>query len=348
MNIRIFLKLGALIGLLALALVGVMYGIAPLLPGASQLGYSSESRFYVMDVGRGIQHPLLDDPAQPWWSPDGEQMAFIRHAPQLMADRVMIAQMYTSGPQVMYPAEVQNGVVLHSPAWSPFDSRLAFTYLETGTTALQLVVLEPDTGSARRERISGGIPAGSILNWTGANRLRYVSVEKDRVRLNELRLNEVEPVVVREWPFPTVSTRQAVLSADGSHFILPAVAPNNLNFELYLFDTDVDAVRNLTNRRTHNDTNPVWSPDEQRILFRSLTDSGQYLVLMNTDGSEQQTLFHVREGLLSQVQWSPDGEQISYVLNQGGHKRLCIFRMTASTVNCPAQGVDQASWRPNS
>jgi Tol biopolymer transport system component len=345
MGTRIILRLGGIIGGLALVLVGVVYGIAPGLPGAGQLGYSRESRFYVLDVARSIQHPLLDSPAQAQWSPDGDQLMYVNRADA--AEQIVISQVYEPEARTIYPTQDEPGIVAHSPAWSPFDSHIAFTYAQEGSKALDLVVLEPDSGRSQIENIAGGIPQETALNWTAADRLRYVSVDTGTVRLSEIRLNETEPVIVREWSFSTMAARRAALSADGRRFVLPAIVPYDLNFELYLFDVASDEVRNLSNRSTHNDTNPVWSPDERHILFRSLTDSGQYLVLMNPDGSDQQTLFHIREGLFSQVNWSPDGEQVSYVLNQSGDKRLCIFRAADSTVNCPASDVDQASWRPN-
>ena len=344
-SIKIILKLGAIIGVLALVLVAIVYGIAPVLPSAGQLGYITESSFYVLDVDRSIDHRLLEDPEQPQWSPDGDQIIYINSTGPIPSVSLVISPMFEPGAQVLYPTQADNGIVTHLPSWSPFDSHIAFTYTESGSEAQELVVLEP--GTSQIENIKTIIPEGTVLNWTAADRLRYVSVDADGVRLNELRLNETEPAVVREWPFRTMAVRQAALSADGTRFILPAIVPHDLNFELYLFDAQSDEVHNLTNRSTHNDTNPVWSPDEQHILFRSLTDSGQYLVMMNPDGSDQHNLFHIREGLFSQANWSPDGEQVSYVLNQSGRKRLCIFRTADETVNCPAHDVEQAFWRPD-
>jgi Tol biopolymer transport system component len=348
MGIKFILRLGMWIGVLALLLVGAMVGIAPLLPGAGQLGYSSESRFYMLDVARSIPHALLDTPTQPQWSPDGDQLVYVNRAAQNEPEHVMISQVFEPGSQVLYPTQAENGIVTHLPAWSPFDSHIAFTYTETGSNTLDLVVLEPAAGVPQIKRITRGLPADVSFTWTAADRLRYVSVHSGYVSLNELRLNETEPVAVHTWRFGTMSVRPAALSSDGTRFILPAIVPQDLNFELYLFDVESDEVRNLTNRSTYNDTNPIWSPDEQHILFRSLTDTGQFLVMMNADGSDQEILFHIKEGLFNQVNWSPDGEYISYVFSFSGSKRLCIFQAANRTVNCPAADVDQATWRPNS
>jgi Tol biopolymer transport system component len=347
MSIRIILKLGMIIGLLALVLVMIVYSVAPILPSAGQLGYIAESRFYVLDVDRSINHLLLEDPEQPQWSPDGDQIAYINRTGPVPSDSLVISPMFEPGAQVLYPTQAQNGFVSHTPAWSPFNSQIAFTYTQAESEAMELVVVEPTAGVSQVENITTAIPEGALFTWTAADRLRYVSVDSGVVRLNELRLNETEPAVVREWSFPTMSVRQAALSADGTRFILPAIVPRDLNFELYLFDVESDEVLNLTNRSLFNDTNPAWSPDEQHILFRSLTDSGQYLMMMKPDGSDQQTIFHIGEGLFSHVNWSPDGKQVSYVLNQSGRKRLCIFRTADKTVTCPARNVERAMWRPN-
>lgn len=348
MGIRIILRLGVMIGVLALALVALVYGIAPLLPAAGQLGYSSESRFYVLDVARSIPHALLEAPIQPQWSPDGDQLVYVNRAAQNAPEHVMISRVFEPGAQVLYPTQTENGVVAHLPAWSPFNSRIAFTYAQPGSEGLELVVLEPEAGISQIENLTAMIPEGTLLRWTAADRLRYVTAANGLVRLYELRLNAAEPAVVREWIFPTLSVRQAALTADGERFILPAIVPQDLNFELYLFDAASADVRNLTKRSLYNDTNPVWSPDEQHILFRSLTGTGQFLVVMKPDGSDQQILFQIREGLFNQANWSPDGTSISYVWSSSGSKQLCIFQAADSRITCPAAGVDQVSWRPNS
>lgn len=69
--------------------------------------------------------------------------------------------------------------------------------------------------------------------------------------------------------------------------------------------------RQLTSGK-HNDTNPVWSPDNHRLLFSSdRAGEKNQLWLIDTDGGEPgqlTTLFHG----VSEAIWSPDGRWIAF------------------------------------
>ncbi|HLV35699.1 MAG TPA: hypothetical protein VKY59_11320 [Spirillospora sp.] len=347
MSVPIVLRLGPAVLALVSLLLLVSLAVAPSFPDAGQLGLSATSRFDVLDVARGLRQPLLRTMVNlPQWSPDGEQILYIQQILQdaTAFDRVKLAGIYQELDRLLYPDEAVTGNVEHAPVWSGETSQIALTFAQAGSDGLDLVVVEPHDGAIYTREVSDTLAQGSLLFWTPAGRLGLISVSRNAVRLEELATdNSAAPP--REWPFRSRVARQPEPGPDG-RFILPAITPESLNFELYLFDPRTEEVRNLSNRPVHNDTNPVWSPDGERILFRSLNDAGHFLVLMDADGSNQTTLHHESTALMSQVRWSPDGRRASFVVTRSGQKHLCVIEIASGEVDCPARDVDLALWRP--
>ncbi len=353
MNFRLIFRITFTLWVGALVLVVAVSVIAPLLPHTGQLGFSTESTFYVLDVARGVRHPLLrTNVTGPQWSPDGAELVYVKQGSSgigssAIFDQVILSRIFEGMPRTIFKQAVSGAFVAHRPTWLPEASQIAFTYGRMDAPDyLELVVMEPGDEQPLVEDVSGSIPADATLRWIEADRLRYVLAEAGTVRLNEMRLGEFEPVPVREWPFETVQARQGIMSSDGERFILPAVVPTSLNYELYLFDARTGQVQNISSRPVHNDSQPVWSADEQQVIFRSSNDAGQFLVLAAADGSEQTTIFHSRDGLLRDVSWSPDGRHVLFVDTRPGRNLLCIVDMQTGIANCPADSVRQAAWWP--
>jgi Tol biopolymer transport system component len=89
---------------------------------------------------------------------------------------------------------------------------------------------------------------------------------------------------------------------------------------------------------------PAWSPDGQRITFRSSRDRNQEVYLMNADGSAQTNLTR-DPGEDNDSTWSPDGTRIAFRTNRNGHNDIYSMmnadgsRPTLLT-NSPAEEVD--------
>ena len=85
--------------------------------------------------------------------------------------------------------------------------------------------------------------------------------------------------------------------------------------EVYVMDADGSNMRRLTN--TPGDSTSSWSadwsPDGQKIVFRSNRD-GYDLYVMNADGSNVRRL--TRGGSNGTPAWSPDGSRIAFMSNR--------------------------------
>jgi Tol biopolymer transport system component len=338
MSIRL-LRFSMILSGFVLVMVVCALTLAPVLPDAGQIGFSTDSAFYLFDVGRSLRSPLVSITASSQqWSPAGDQVLLVQQSLS-EPENIVVADVVSLKQQILYPISLTDGAIEHPPVWSPDAQQVAFslfTFQEYGQGILKLIIAQRDSKAVERYTVSALLTTNSDLMWSAGGSLRYFSVGGNQVRLNELAPGQREPTLIRIWPFKAITAYKAVPAPDGTRFVLPAITPDTLNAELYLFDLQTETVLNLSNRPLHNDTQPAWSPDGQHILFRSANDAGQFLTLMTPGSHEQTTVFHLKDGLLSEIAWSPDARRVSFVVNQSGQKQLCIL------------DLDAATWRPAS
>ncbi len=81
--------------------------------------------------------------------------------------------------------------------------------------------------------------------------------------------------------------------------------------DIYIMDPDGHHQINLTDHHA-DDTEPVWSPTGEQILFVSDREGVPDLYLMEPDGNNVHRIFKEKEYRETPI-WSPDGEWIVYV-----------------------------------
>ena len=95
------------------------------------------------------------------------------------------------------------------------------------------------------------------------------------------------------------------------------------NSDIYLMNPDGTGQIKLT-RHPASDSQPVWSPTGEKILFTSNRDGISDLFLMNADGTNVQQVFQKlanrRHGT-----WAPDGKRIAYYRVDGEINETGIY-----------------------
>jgi Tol biopolymer transport system component len=138
-----------------------------------------------------------------------------------------------------------------------------------------------------------------------------------------------------------------------------------LRTDIYVVNPDGTRETRLTQTR-ERETNPVFSPDGEKIAFIRGRDSEDVyqiekdIYVMNPDGTGERRLTHVAAGLTypdsSQLAWSPDSEKIAFV--DGSVSAADIYtidvdgtnrtRLTNSEPSADRlTGINYAAWSPD-
>jgi Tol biopolymer transport system component len=93
--------------------------------------------------------------------------------------------------------------------------------------------------------------------------------------------------------------------------------------DVWTVRADGSAARQLTTD-PEMDFDPSWSPDGERIAFRTHRDGNEEVYVMAADGSGQWNLSDAPGGDYSPA-WSPDGTSIAFMSDRGGNANIWLM-----------------------
>ena len=131
----------------------------------------------------------------------------------------------------------------------------------------------------------------------------------------ELFTRSLEPAgALRRLLPPGTVGRQAVASADGQRIAFVG-RDANANEDVYLVNRDGSGLVRLTTHAALDDQ-PAWSPDGERIAFRSMRSGKSDIWVMQADGTGAVNLTaadgFIPEEYNDHPTWSPDGSLIAF------------------------------------
>jgi len=259
------------------------------------------SRVYVIEEDGTNETRLADNPALrvgPAWSPDGEQIAFLRSPAESSAfDVYIIDENGTNETRLTQThSEPETSTNLGSPVWSPDGKKIVFSSSAITTTPPSsdspesagastapaagmtgIYVIDVDTaGICKLTSTAGQYHVSELPAWSpDGDKIAFY----DKEAINVINADGTE----RKELTDTVSDPSA-----------PAWAPDGKRIafvkqgDLYVINADGSGLRRLANT-TGPEILPAWSPDGEKIAFSCPAApgaSGTDICVMNADGTE--------------------------------------------------------------
>lgn len=252
-------------------------------PDGSSLVYSMQGSLWRQELDSGIAVQLTASSGydyQPDWSPDGEQIAFVRYE----NDAVELHTLdLATGATAALTSE---GAVNLEPRWSPDGSKLAFV---STRDAGRFHVFTGDV-------LEGSIDAHRMSNDRTSDVPRYYYSAYD----HELSPawspdgNELLYISNPEIPYGAGAIWRRSVAGDSE--------PQLVRLE-----------------ETSWRTRPDWSPDGKRVAYASyLGRQWHQLWVTTTEGIAEPFPLTYGDFDISSPRWSPDGKQIAYISNESG------------------------------
>lgn len=280
-----------------------------------------------------LSHAPNTTPWWPSWSPDGKWIAV-----------AMYGSIWRVDPETGVAEELTHSEKHHSsPSWSPDGKWIVYT-ADDHWNSIQLEIVNVATAETRKLTNDNQIYVDPVFS-PGGERVAYVTTKPS----GYLNLN-TRAIRNGDWSGPETAITadhsfgkprqyfadhdfhtQPAWLRDGSGLMIVANRDVPLGSgNLFRIGLDPDAMKTaklVLDEQSLYRTRPDVSPDGKRIVYSSTggsADQFNHLYVLPINGGQPVKItfggyddFHPR--------WSPDGEWIAYITNEGGNPQLCLL-----------------------
>lgn len=369
-------------------------GLATLSPAGDRVAYvrfeegGRSGAIEIVGTAGGTPLDLTAGPndTYPTFSPDGQQIAFLR----CEGERCRPYQVSALGTDERPMADI--AVYPAGLAWSPDGRSLVYVEREESMTPLRLVLLNLESGATRpltepsatylgdlfpafapdgqsvafvrrTDRVSGDlfvVPTEGgeprQLSWDQSQIARLSWFPDGRTVLGASDRDGT----FRLWQFSTEGEPPAplpleaampigpTLSADGSRLVVEAW---DLPIQLWTYDLAApDSTRRPLAASTRWDRMPAFSPGGDHAVFVSTRTGHAELWTATLDGSDPRSITSLAGPSVRTPQWSPDGSQIAFLARMEG--RYDVFTVpvdggTPQRLTSSEADIHHLRWSPD-
>ena len=288
-------------------------------PDGESIAFAGTSGIYLLSLDNSFVHRLTETPpaSEDWgpaFSPDGQQLLFVRNHQLGLPDEIWMAS--SNGGNVRRIL-TEPGRIVGPPRWS-FDARsLIYSSNRSGHPALFRASFDaPDSSVQIAE---AGYPAWNPALSRRGYRLAYEHMIRS-LSIWQLDLSapgEKLPHVLVSSTSDTDQGPGPQFSPDGKR--LAYMSDRSGTMEIWISNRDGSRPCQLTAVGLAG--TPRWSPDNQSIVFDASTADGPKILTININGGAPHVL--TPEKFESEVpSWSRDGKWIYFASPRSGSQQV--------------------------
>ncbi len=259
---------------------------------------TNEKRRVTMPENQIVDHT-------PRFSPDGKNLAFIRHFTSFQREIFVIPVAGGELRQI-----TKDNVRIYGLAWNNDNENLFFTSFR-----------EADRLNLWQISLNGNNPQ---LISTGSKEMQSLAVSPDGKTLafTEETMDENIWEISGDQSRPLIRSTKAdhsqQFSPDGNLIVF--ASDRTGNYEIWISDADGKNQRQLTNSKDSKGS-PRFSPDGQFIAFDAQTADKSDVYLISVNGGEPKKLTDSDKNNFLPA-WSADGKTIFFVSNRSGNNQI--------------------------
>ena len=232
--------------------------------------------------------PILIVPgpiADPRWSPNGGQIAFVSSADEQGRPPYQIAVMDADGRNIQSLTTGEGR--RYYPAWSPDGKQIAYVEALNYKGGGPLAIFVMDCDGSQPRQIT---PYAYYIELSWSPDSKWIAFST----FNAIYLVSSDGADLRQLT-DQFSDSFPVWSPDGTYIAFQSTREDpGQHLDIYVMRADGTEIRRLTDDPAH-DRQPSWSPDGEHIIFESNRDSDffYHVYIMNADGTEQKRLVEI-------------------------------------------------------
>lgn len=242
-----------------------------------------QSYLCLMDIdGKNKAKIILEPGLDPFWSPDGEKIAFSWYDKKLKKMNIWIVDIRKKTIE-----KITDGEDDFFPSWSPDGKRIV--YKSKGEDQHNLWIIDLNNRNKKMLRNTAYTMSPSFSP----------DGKKILVRHTKEKVYYFIDVETEKWekvsviPFPKENFYGLSISPDGKKMLFSADPPDKKNREIFVINSDGTNLKRLTDNDVF-DTSPSWSPDGKKIVFSRTEYKDKERVIdiwiMDANGSNERKL----------------------------------------------------------
>jgi len=297
----------------------------------------SRSRVWMVQSSDGDPVALTTDgesSSQPRWSPDGRYLAFLSARDE---GKTQVWSLYRGGGEAVQLTDTAQSV--QSFEWSP-DSK-----------QMLLVLKDPSPEELSAKELGDDYEEKTAPPWVidrkqfKADYVGYLDRRRTHIYIFDLATSQS-----RQLSSGDFDDSEATWSADGKFIAFTsnrtADPDSNYNTDIWIVAVDAGGEPARVTTNPGADASPAWSPDGKSITHTATSDAvanlyaTQHLAVSSSGGNSTRVLTSELDRMIFNPRFSADGEQIWFLLEDGGEQNLARISAQGGLAERVIKGED--------